>query len=147
MKAATKTMRNESGIFPCGNHILVKPDAIEEKTKDGIYIPDEIRERHQLSVAYGIVIAIGPDAFTHSVTTKKSKRAAGGWEEIEITTIGYSGAFAIPGDRICFAIHSGRYIPGEDGVMYVHMNDTDITALVTDKVKATSLEAREPFSN
>jgi len=145
MKLEKKTVRNKSGIFPCGNHVLVKPDAIEEKTKDGIVIPESVRKRHQLSVAYGYVVALGPDCFIHSVTTKKSKRASGGWEEIEITTIAYSGSFAIVGDRISFAIHSGRNYIGEDGELYVQMNDTDITALVTKGVTATSLEAREPF--
>ena len=141
-----KMIPNESGIFPCGNHVLVKPDAIEEKTKDGIIIPESVRERHQLSVAYGYVIAVGPDAFTHSVE-ETHRLIDSRWVPIGRKTIRYAEDFAQPGDRISFAIHSGRNYIGEDGEHYVQMNDTDITARVTDKVTATSLEAREPFSS
>ena len=146
MKTETVTIPNKSGIFPCGNHILVKPDAIEEKSKEGIYIPDEIRERHQMSVAYGYVIAVGPDAFTHSVE-ETHRWIDSGWKPVERKVIKYSEDFAQPGDRISFAVHSGRNYIGEDGERYVQMNDTDITAKVTDKVTATSLEAREPFTS
>ncbi len=137
---------NKSGIFPCGNHVLVKPDIIEEKTKGGIIIPEQERDKYQFSVAYGYVVALGPDCFIHSVTIKESKKAEGGWDEIERTTIKYSEPFAKVGDRISFAIHSGRNYVGEDGEKYVQMNDTDITALVTKRVTATSLEARVAFS-
>ena len=146
MKTVTKTTPNESGIFPCGNRVLVKPDAIEEKTQKGIIIPDAVRERHQMSVAYGYVVALGADCFIHSVEIRDRWNGTA-WQRIERKTIRYSEDFAQPGDRISFAIHSGRNYIGEDGELYVQMNDTDITARVTEKVTATSLEAREPFSN
>ena len=144
MKTATKTIPNESGIFPCGNHVLVKPDSIEEKTKGGIIIPDKDRERHQQGVSYGYVIALGPDCFKHSVEIRDRWNGTD-WQRIERRTIRYSADFAQPGDRINFAIYSGRYYIGEDGEDYIQINDTDITARVTEKVTATSLEAREPF--
>ena len=144
MKTATKTTPNESGIFPCGNHVLVKPDAIEEKTKGGIIIPEKERERYQMSVAYGYVVALGADCFIHSVEIRDRWNGTA-WQRTERKTIRYSEDFAQPGDRISFAIHSGRNYIGEDGELYVQMNDTDITARVTEKVTATSLEAREPF--
>ena len=144
MKTATKTIPNESGIFPCGNHVLVKPDAIEEKTKGGIIIPDKDRERHQKGVSYGYVVALGPDCFKHSVEIRDRWNGTD-WQRIERRTIRYSADFAQPGDRINFAIYSGRYYIGEDGEDYIQINDTDITARVTEKVTATSLEAREPF--
>ena len=141
MKTATMTKENlnKSGIFPCGNHILVKRDVIGEKSKGGIVIPEEAKKKYQLSVAYGQVIAVGPDAFTHSVEIK-DRWTGSTWRPIERKTIRYLEDFAVPGDRISFAIHSGRDYVGEDGEWYVQMNDTDITAIVTEGVTATSLE-------
>ena len=145
-KKETKTNLNKSGIFPCGNHILVKPDVIEEKSKGGIIIPEEVKKRYQVSVSYGHVIAVGPDAFTHSVHIKQRNMGNGKLREVERTTIRYLEDFASPGDRICYALHSGRNYVGEDGEHYVQINDTDITARVTDGVTATHLEARKPLS-
>ena len=56
MKESTKKDLNRSGIFPCGNHVLVKPDVIEEKSRGGIIIPPSELERYQLSVSYGQVL-------------------------------------------------------------------------------------------
>ncbi len=144
MKTATKTTPNESGIFPCGNKILVKPDAIEEKTRGGIIIPKNSKDKYQQMVAYGYVVAVGPDYCIHSVQDIEMLVD----DElclVERRTNRYKEEFAQPGDRISFAIHSGRNTIGEDGELYVQMNDSDITALVTKGVTATSLEAREPF--
>lgn len=145
MKTVLNQKLNKSGIFPCGNHILVKPDAIEEKTEGGIVLPDSVKERHQQSVAYGVVIAVGPDCFKH-IVEETQRIFDGKWSPTERKTVGYTEAFANPGDRIAFAIYSGREYTGEDGEKYSVMNDTDITARVTEKVVATSIEARKPFS-
>ncbi len=136
---------NKSGIFPCGNHILVKADAIEEVTEGGIFIPPSITDVHKHSVAYGYVIAVGPDAFTHSVEIT-DRWTGKEWRLIERKVIKYSEPFAEVGDRISFAIHSGRDYFGEDGEEYKVLNDTDITSIVTEGVTATSIEARKPFS-
>ena len=136
-------MKNKSGIEPCGNHILIKPDALEEKTEGGILIPEQVLQRHEASACYGYVIAVGPDAFTHVVerninpTTQELK---------ELRIRGYTQPFAEPGDRIAFAIYAGLESTGEDGEKYKVINDTDITAKVSERVTQTSIEARKPFS-
>ena len=145
-KIATKTNLNKSGIFPCGNHILVKPDALEEVTEGGIFIPPSVTDVHQQSVAYGTLIAVGPDAFIHSVEITERAMSNGEYRVIEKKTRRYSEDFAQVGDRISYAIYSGRTYFGEDGETYSVMNDTDITSLVTEGVTATSIEARKPFS-
>jgi chaperonin GroES len=145
MEIVTKTSQNKSGIFPCGNHVLVKPDVIEEKSKGGVVIPDWVIERHQQSVSYGYIIAVGPDYCKHSVEITE-RYIDGVWKPVERKTIKFSERFAEPGDRIAFAIYSGRECTGEDGEKYVLINDQDITAPVTEKVVATSIEAREPVS-
>ncbi len=145
MKTATQKDLNKSGIFPCGNHILVKPDAIEEVTEGGIFIPPSVTDVHQQSVAYGTLIAVGPDYCIHSVEVTE-RWTNNGWELYEKKTNKYSQIFADPGDRISYAIYSGRTYFGEDGETYTVMNDTDITSGVTEGVTATSIEARKPFS-
>ena len=130
-------MKNKSGIVPCGNHILIKPDALEEKTEGGIVIPAQVLERHEASACYGYVIAVGPDAFIHMI-----ERSSTG----ETLTKGYAEPFAEPGDRIAFAIYAGLESTGEDGEKYKVINDTDITAKVSERVTQTSIEARKPFS-
>ena len=139
-------MTNESGIYPCGNHILVKPDVIPETTDGGIYIPPSEREKHKHMVAYGQIVAIGPDFCIHSVETTE-RLIDNQLRLVERRVVQYSKRFAEVGDRIAFAIHSGRYYVGSDGEEYRMMNDTDITALVAEGVTATSLEARRPVSN
>ena len=139
-------MNNESGIYPCGNHILVKPDVIPEKTEGGIIVPPSEREKHKQMVAYGYVIALGPDCFIHSVETTE-RLIDNQLRLVERRVTQYSKPFAAIGDRISFAVHSGRYYMGIDGEEYRMMNDTDITALVAEGVTATSLEARRPVSS
>jgi len=137
---------NNSGIFPCGNHILIKPDSIEEFTEGGIALPPSVTDVHEHSVAYGYLIAVGPDAFIHSVE-ETERYANGHWMPAERKTTKYSEPFAEVGDRISFAIYSGRNYFGEDGKKYKVMNDTDITSIVTEGVTATSIEARKPFGD
>ena len=136
-------MENKSGIFPCANHILVKPDVIAEKTKGGIIIPESDREKYKQLIAYGQIIALGPDFCIHSVETTE-KLIDNQFKLVERRIVKYVQPFAKVGDRIAFAIHSGRQYVGEDGEEYRMMLDTDITAGVTKGVTATSLEARTP---
>jgi len=131
-------MKNKSGIVPCGNHILIKPDAIEEFTDGGIFIPEQVLQRHEASACYGYVVAVGPDAFIHLV-----ERSSTG----ETKTRGYAQPFAEPGDRIAFALYAGLESTGEDGEKYKVINDTDITAKVSEHVTQTSIEARKPFGD
>jgi len=140
---------NTSGIEPCGNKVLVKPDEIEEFTEGGILIPDQILERHEAAAVYGVVIAIGPDCFTHTVTntaTWYDGCNGNNWKPKERKTTGYSGDWVEPGDRIAFAIYAGLESTGEDGEKYKMINDEDITAKVSKNVTQTSLEARKPFN-
>ena len=137
---------NKSGIIPCGNHVLIKPDALEEKTEGGIVIPAQVLERHEASACYGYVIAVGPDAFTHIVERKYSARPDGDLDLSEECIREYKEPFAYPGNRIAFAIYAGLESTGEDGEKYKIINDTDITAKVSERVTQTSIEARKPFS-
>jgi chaperonin GroES len=132
---------NKSGIYPSGNRILIKPDALEEKTEGGIIIPPKERERHQQAQTAGILIAVGPDAWSHM--TKKTYRVIDGeLRLVEMETSGYSDPFAEEGDRVTFARYGGLQVRGEDGEMYRILNDEDITARVSDEVEFSDFESR-----
>jgi len=137
---------NKSGITPSGNRVLVKPDAVEEKTKGGIVIPESVKDKHQMSVNYGEVIALGPDCFRHTTTTTE-QWVLSSWKPTTRTITGYSSTFADEGDRVAYAMYSGLNITGEDGEEYKLINDEDITCRVTNKVVQTTIESRKAIKD
>lgn len=127
---------NNSGIYPVGDRVLIKPDSLEETTEGGIVIPESIHEKHALAQSIGTVIAVGPDAWIDHV--EKSPEGS--------KTVGFSKPFAKPGDRVCFARYGGIQIPGKDGEEYRIMNDVDITAVVDPEVDFTDYKSRKTFA-
>lgn len=66
-------------IRPHGNHILVRRDAFDERTRGGLFVPDIAKtaaegSRQQLKRGRGIVLAVGPGA-------RKMKRVDLGYYE------------------------------------------------------------------
>lgn len=99
----------------------MRPDIIDEKNKDSlIHIPDTIKEKHQQASVAGVLVAVGPDAWTD-----------------------FKEPFADPGDRVMYAKYGGLMVTGEDGVEYRILNDTDIVAVITDNVSMGDLHARK----
>jgi co-chaperonin GroES (HSP10) len=139
-----KNPLNESGIEPCGNRLLVKPDSLEEVTEGGIVIPDQVKNRHEDAAGYGYVIAVGPDAFLHSVSITK-RHIDGTFRTAEQTAVGYSGKWVKPGDRVAFRPYVGLNSTGEDGERYLIFNDEDILCKVSEKVTQTTIESRKPL--
>ena len=133
---------NRSGIIPSGNRVLVKPDEVEDVTPGGIVIPQQVRDKHQMSANYGHVVALGPDCFQHTTATTE-RLIDGNWKAVERTVTGYSDTFADVGDRIAFAMYAGLLLTGEDGVEYKLINDEDITARVAEGVTQTTIEPRK----
>ncbi len=135
---------NSSGIEPLGNRILIQPDLMDEYSEGGIYIREQDRERHDSSASYGYVVAMGSDAFTHSISVTK-RMIDGQLREAERTVVGYSGQWVKPGDRIAFSPYVGLDSVGEDGLKYKTINDEDVLCKVTESVTHTSIEARKPL--
>ena len=103
-------MKNESGIYPTEFKVLIAPIEVEEKTKGGIIIPDQTKERDQFAQMEGQLIAISPLAFSYA-----------DWN-------GYKPPK--PGDRVLFAKYAGTVVTGRDGKMYRLVNDKDLTAVL-----------------
>ena len=120
---------NKSGIYPCGNRVLVKRDDIKEKEEDRlIELPEWVVNKAKQGQSTGHLVAVGPDAFNHIVEKVYVHHENNVRELIEERVKGYAEPFAQPGDRIAFARYSGLSVKGEDGEEYILLNDEDITA-------------------
>jgi len=98
--------KNESGCTPLGDRVLVMPDRAAS-TVGGLHIPDDIRDRAQLSGSTGVIVELGDDAFKWNFDRSRP------WE-------GYRPQ---AGDRIYFDRYAGKEILGDDGMTYRLMDD------------------------
>lgn len=128
-------MENRSGIHPCGDRVLVKPESLEETTAGGIVIPETIKDRHSMAQSIGVLVAAGPDAWMDYVEREGGK----------VKTRGYSRPFAELGQRVLFARYGGVQLDGKDGGKYRLLNDDDITATVDAEVSVSELNGRKPM--
>lgn len=112
MTALKKTLKaeNTSGIYPTEYRVLIKPSAVDEKTKGGIIIPDETKDRDQFAVMEGEIVAVSPLAFTYE-----------DWKNSSPPQIG---------DKVIFAKFAGIKRKGKDGIEYRIIADKDIAAKV-----------------
>lgn len=106
-------MKNESRISPTEYKVLIQPEKVEEKTKGGIILPDEHKDREQFAQMLGTLIAVSPLAFTYA--------DAKDWGDSPKPK---------PGDKVMFAKYAGAAIKGLDGKDYRIVNDKDITAVI-----------------
>jgi co-chaperonin GroES (HSP10) len=134
-------MKNESGIHPCLDRVLIKPDDIEKVTEGGIIIPENVGELHAMAQSIGTFVEAGPDAYTHYTEVNEHSDKPG----MTVMTRGYKGPAAVPGQRVAFARYGGLQVTGKDGKTYRLMNDVDVTATVEEGVSFTDLKARKPI--
>ena len=104
---------NASGVKPTEYNVLVRPKKTEEKSKGGIILPDESRDREQFAQMEGVLVATSPLAFTYAEETE--------WN---------GAAKPMPGDRVLFAKYAGAVVRGKDGVAYRLIKDKDVTAVL-----------------
>ena len=105
--------RNESGIVPLCDKVLVLVDEAVEKTRGGIVLTATSAEVNTLGSVTGCLIAIGPLAFMYD-----SDRIVR-WE----------GERPQPGARVYFEKYAGQEYEGLDGKMYRVMKDRQIGGL------------------
>jgi chaperonin GroES len=104
-------VKNESGILPIEYKVLVQPVEVDEKTKGGIIIPDQTKERDQYAQMQGVLVASSPHAFTYE-----------NWENVP--------GKPKPGDKVLFAKYAGAVVDGKDGKKYRLVNDKDVAAVL-----------------
>lgn len=93
--------------------ILVEPIKVDEKTKGGIILPDEHKDREQFAQMMGTLIAVSPLAFTYADKDD--------WGDAEKPK---------PGDKVMFAKFAGAAVKGMNGKDYRIINDKDLTAVL-----------------
>lgn len=103
------TMKNESGLEPMEFNVLVKQDVVEEKTKGGLLIPEQVVDRERHGVTRGEITAISPMAFNADI---------------------WNGEPPAVGQRVAFARNSGSFIEGDDGQEYRLVKDKDILCMI-----------------
>lgn len=103
-------------IAPLGHRVLLKPDVVEEKSKGGIILHNELTKQEQQAQVVGTVLAIGPTCWADTPTGEP-------WCKV--------------GDRIVFAKYSGLRLwnPAEGKYRddLVLINDLDVCGLVTEE--------------
>lgn len=107
-----KASKNPSGINPTEYKVLIRPEQVEDRTKGGIIIPEQAKERDQYAQMHGVLVAVSPLAFTYEQ-----------WPD--------DGLKPKAGDRVLFAKYAGATVKGEDGVDYRIVNDRDVAAVLT----------------
>lgn len=101
---------HKPGITPTGHHVLVLPDKVEEKTKGGIYLPQESQDDKQRAATKGLLVAVGPTAWLEFAKGEPWAKA---------------------GDYVSYAKYGGINMSGSDGEDYVLLNDQDILAVLS----------------
>lgn len=98
--------KNESGCTPLGDRVLILPDTAASMVGK-IQLPDDVRERAQLSGSTGIIIELGDDAFKWNFDRSRP----------------WAGYRPKAGDRIYFDRYAGKEILGDDDNTYRLMDD------------------------
>jgi len=102
----------DPGIRPVEFNVLILPEAIQEKTKGGIILPDSTKDADRQASQRGRLIAVSPaafdfaEAFTDSHVKPK------------------------PGDLVYFAKYAGVEVEGRDGKKFRICKDRDIAAVI-----------------
>ena len=93
-------------LRPLGDRIIVKPLEADEKTKGGIVLPDNTKEKPQ----EGKVVAVGKGKILDS----------GSVQPVEVKA----------GDRILYGKYSGSEITTKEGEELLIMREEDVLAVI-----------------
>jgi chaperonin GroES len=107
------TTENTSGIYPQAYNVLVKPQEVEQKTKGGLFLPDEVKEREQFAQTEGVLVAASPMAFCFGEWPKDREH-----EKPQV------------GDRVFFSRYVATKVRGMDGREYWLMKDENIAGVM-----------------
>jgi co-chaperonin GroES (HSP10) len=102
------SLSNKSGIKPVGFSLVIEPEQVEETTESGIITgtPESI-EREQMRQTDGVVLAVGPMAFS---------------DEKEVR--------CKAGDRVVMRAYAGMIRKGVDGRDYRIIADTEVIGIL-----------------
>lgn len=104
-------MSNTSGLRPIEFNVVVKQDAVEDKTAGGLMKPLELVERERHAQTRGTIIAVSDFAFNEDIYPATHVRPR-------------------PGQRCVWARHAGVLTDGSDGEEYRVIKDKDVVAII-----------------
>ncbi len=107
---------SDHGILPQYYNVLVLPREVEAKTKGGLYLPDDTKDREQFAQTEGTLVAVSPMAFRF-----------GDWPPDR------EGEKPRVGDRVFFSRYLATKIRGADGREYWLMKDESIAGVMKDE--------------
>ena len=113
-KPANFSGKNESGLTPIGDRVLILPDEVESKTSGGIELPDEILHRQTLAAEAGVIAALGDGTFK--------------WNSDKVTP--FSGRSPQVGERVVIERYAGQLAKGDDNQLYRLMDSHCIGAIL-----------------
>jgi chaperonin GroES len=93
---------------PAGHRVLIKPDAVEEKTAGGIILAQSTQQRDQQATMRGEVVSVGENA----------------WKAFD-----EGNPWAKEGDRVIFRKYAGEIVKDGD-TEYRVINDEDILCVL-----------------
>lgn len=99
------------GIVCLEYKVLVRPRKVEERTKGGIVLPEQVLEKDQHAAMEGQICGLSPFAFSYEEWPRGARKPR-------------------IGDVVVFARYSGITQKGNDGIEYRIMNDKDVVAIV-----------------
>lgn len=101
-------MDNPSGLEPMEFNVIVRKIDVESKTKGGLILADDYRDRLQWREQRARVVSVSRSAFTFEANAPR----------------------VAPGDEVVIAKNAGGAVTGLDGVEYTIVKDQDIIARV-----------------
>lgn len=107
----------DAGILPTEYKCLILPAPVEEKTKGGLILAEETKDKEKYATTEGTLIAVSPLAFSYATPEEWAAAKA---EKPK------------PGDRVVFVKYAGLRRKGKDGKDYILCNDKDIVAIIED---------------
>jgi len=93
-----------TSIKPLGDRVVVKPEAADERTASGLYIPDTAKEKPQR----GTIVSVGPGRVENGA-------------KIDMTVV--------EGDNILYGKYAGTEITLDDED-YLIMRESDILGII-----------------
>lgn len=97
---------------PSGYHLLIATMKVSEKTAGGVHLPDSIKDAESTASILGVVLKIGPEAYSDSSRFP-------------------SGPYCKVGDFVIFRSYSGTRFKIEDQEFRL-INDDTVEAVVSD---------------
>jgi chaperonin GroES len=100
---------SDCGLRPIEFNVIVDQDPVEEKTRGGLILIDQEKQKHQTT--RGTIVAVSPLAFNYA-----------DWPE--------GASPPKVGDRVVFAQYGGTFIDGADDKKYRCLKDKDVLAVL-----------------